>query len=279
MGDQLDQGDQRIAKIAARQHGVVTVRQLRRAGLDKHAVWKRVKAGRLFALHRGVYAVGYRAKSREARWMAAVLACGDGAALSHASAAALWDLLSPPDGPVHVATRSRNGRTARPRIRLHRFKSLAPDQITRRWGIPVTTPARTIADLFGTVPPWQWRRAVRQAEISGLALGTAFATDRTRSDVERDFLRLCRRHDIPAPEVNVRIGRWTVDFVWPRQCLAVETDSYRYHRGTIAFENDHARDLDLRRRGFEVRRFTARQIREEAALLVGDLREALGLAS
>jgi very-short-patch-repair endonuclease len=143
----------------------------------------------------------------------------------------------------------------------------------------VTTPARTIADLCGTVAPWLWRRAVREAEISGLALGAGVATDQTRSDVERDFLRLCRRHDIPMPVVNVRIGRWIVDFVWPGQRLAVETDSYRYHRGTIAFEDDHARDLDLRRRGFEVRRFTDRQIRREPALIVKDLQEALGLAS
>ncbi|HEY0392293.1 MAG TPA: type IV toxin-antitoxin system AbiEi family antitoxin domain-containing protein [Solirubrobacterales bacterium] len=120
MGDQLDQADQRIAKIAARQHGVVTVGQLRRAGLDKHAVCRRVKASRLFAMYRGVYAVGYPGRSREARWMAAVLAYGDRAALSHASAAALWDLLPPPDGPVDVATQSRSGRIVRPGIRLHR---------------------------------------------------------------------------------------------------------------------------------------------------------------
>lgn len=143
----------------------------------------------------------------------------------------------------------------------------------------MTTPARTIADLSGTLPVWQWRRAVRQAEVSGLALGSGFTTDRTRSDVERDLLRLCRRYEIPPPEVNVRVGRWTVDFIWSRQRLAVETDSYRYHRGTVAFEDDHARDLDLRHRGLEVRRFTARQIREESSLVAGDLREALGLAS
>jgi very-short-patch-repair endonuclease len=279
MGDQLDHADRGIAKTAARQHGVVTVGQLRHAGLDKHAVRKRVKAGRLFALHRGVYAVGYAGKSQETRWMAAVLACGDLAALSHGSAAALWGFLALPVGPVDVATPRRSGRTTRRGIRLHRFKSLAPDEITRRYGIPVTTPARTITDLSGVVPPWQWRRAVRQAEISGLALGAEFATDRTRSDVERDFLRLCRRHGIPPPEVNVRVGRWTVDFFWPQQRLAVETDSYRYHRGTIAFEDDHARDLDLRHGGFEVRRFTDRQIRQESALVVADLREALGLAS
>lgn len=249
MRDRLDHADRRVAEVAARQHGVVSVGQLRLAGLDKHAVRRRVRAGRLFPLHRGVYAVGYRACSRESRWMAAVLACGTGAVLSHGDAAALWGFLAPPRGPVHVATRSRSGRLARRGIRLHRLMSLNPDQTTRRWGIPVTSPARTIADLAGTVLPWQWRRAVRQAEISGLSLGDGLETDRTRSDVERDFLRLCRRHCIPPPEVNVRVGRWTVDFLWLRQRLAVETDSYRYHRGTVAFEDDHARDLDLRRRG------------------------------
>jgi very-short-patch-repair endonuclease len=279
VGHQLDQADRRIARVAARQHGVVTVAQIRRAGLDKYAVRNRVKAGRLFALYRGVYAVGYQGTSQETRWMAAVLAYGDQAALSHGSAAALWRFLPSPAGPVDVVTSNRNGPAMRHGIRLHRFTSLSPGEITRRCGIPVTTPARTIADLAGTVPQWQWRRAVRQAEISGFALGSGFVTDRTRSDVERGFLRFCRRHEIPLPEVNVRVGRWTVDFLWPHQRLAVETDSYRYHRGTVAFEDDHARDLDLRRHGFKVRRFTDLQVREESARVVADLREALGLAS
>ena len=139
----------------------------------------------------------------------------------------------------------------------------------------MTTPARTIYDLRATAPPHLARRATRQAELASYALGSDVATDRTRSDFERDFLRLCRRHGLAAPEVNVRVGRWTVDFLWPTHGLVVETDSYRYHRGSVAFEDDHARDLDLRGHGYAARRFTERQVREEPDRVAADLRAAL----
>jgi hypothetical protein len=132
--------------------------------------------------------------------------------------------------------------------------------VTRRNGIPVTTAARTIADLRGIVSPALVRRAIRQAEMHGLSLGPAIEADGSRSDLERDFLRLCRRSGLPAPEVNVPIGRWTVDFLWRADRLAVETDTFRWHRGQVAFDDDHARDLDLRRRAFEIRRYTERQV-------------------
>jgi very-short-patch-repair endonuclease len=215
--------------------------------------------------------------------MAAVLACGARAVLSHGSAAAHWGLLRPVDGPVDVSVPVRSGRRRRRGIRLHRCASLELGEgfdrrlVTRHQGIPVTTPARTIADLSGTVPPHLVRRATRQAEMLGLPLGVV-ATDGTRSDLERDFLRLCRRHALPFPEVNVRVGRWTVDFLWRHERLVVETDSYRWHRGAVAFEDDHARDLDLRRHGYSVRRFTEHQVRERPALIAADLAEALGRA-
>jgi Transcriptional regulator, AbiEi antitoxin/Protein of unknown function (DUF559) len=277
--------DARIAAIAGRQHGVVSFEQLRGAGADKSAVSRRVAAGRLHRVHRGVYAVGHPIVSLRGRWMAAVLACGEGAMLSHRSAAALWELLRPIGGPVEVSVRSGAGRLRRDGIRLHRRASLAAHRdrddgrsalLTRRHGIPVTTPARTIADLRHCVPSRLVRRATRQAEIAGYALGPGVETDRTRSDLERDFLGLCRRAGLPAPLVNVRVGRWTVDFLWPAHRLAVETDSHRFHRGAVAFEDDRARDLDLRRRGFEVRRFSERQVRDEAANVAADLRAALG---
>lgn len=225
--------------------------------------------------------------------MAAVLACGNGAigpcgapilsawgaALSHRSAATLWELLPSGSGPIHVCRSGDGGRGAREGIRLHRSKTLSAGAVTLRRGIPVTTPARTIEDLRRVGPPRMVRRATRQAEIAGLLRGSAIETDRTRSDLERDFLRFCRRHDLPAPEVNVRIGRWTVDFLWPAQRVVVETDSSGYHRGSVAFEDDHARDLGLRALGYEVRRFTGLQIREKAAQVAADLRDALAPAS
>lgn len=112
-----------------------------------------------------------------------------------------------------------------------------------------------------------------------MPLGRETRTDRTRSDLERDFLRLCGRNGLPAPEVNVKVGRWTVDFLWRREGVAVETDFYDYHRGRIAFQDDHRRDLELRRHGLAVHRFSEEQVNNEPAEVVADLRDALGLAS
>jgi predicted transcriptional regulator of viral defense system len=170
MAEELDPPDRAIARIAARQHGVASIRQLHAAGLSGNSVLNRIRAGRLHRIHRGVYAVGYRGASHQSRWMAAVLACGAGAALSHRSAAAHWGLLPPVDGRVDVSVSTRGGRAARVGIRLHRSRSLTSALVVKREGIPVTTPARTIADLRRVAPAWQWRRAVRQAEIRGLKL-------------------------------------------------------------------------------------------------------------
>jgi hypothetical protein len=259
-----DYAELEIARIAARQHGVATQRQIRAVGVSSAAISSWVRRGRLHRVHQGVYAVGHTALGEHGRWMAAVLACGSGAVLSHASAAAHWGLLRPIDGPVDVSVPTQNGRRKRTGIRVHRCRSLAERTrlTTRHRGIPVTTPARTVADLPGAVPSRLARRARRQAEVMGLPLGAGTEGDRTRSDLERDFLRLCRRHGLPKPRVNVRVGRWTVDFLWPDRRLIVETDSYLYHRGMVAFEDDHVRDLGLRALGYDVRRFTGRQVTE-----------------
>lgn len=235
MCDQRVYADGRIAKVAERQHGVVSVEQLREAGLDKHRVRHRVRVGRLHPMHRGVYAVGHSAESAERRWMAAVLACGPGAVLSHMSAAVFLGLLRPAPGPVDVSVPTQGGHRRRSGIRLHRTTSLVAGMTIRHNDIPVTTPPRTISDLEGAVPQSWVRRAIRQAEMQGFRLGPEVNMGRTRSDLERDFLRLCRRHGLPIPEVNVKLGRWTVDFLWRRHGIAVETDFYGYHRGRIAF--------------------------------------------
>jgi hypothetical protein len=201
------------------------------------------------------------------------------------SAAALWRLLRPADGPVDVSLPSKSGRSRRKGIRIHRCASLAASiaesegrLVTVRNGIPVTTPARTVDDLRGAVSPRLHRRAVRQAELAGHRLGgpTLSRTRGTRSDLELDFLVFCGEHGIPPPEVNVKVGRWEVDFLWRAERVAVETDFFNYHRGSIAFEDDHQRDLDLRRAGFTVRRYTGAQIRNHPAEVIADLGEALG---
>jgi very-short-patch-repair endonuclease len=206
--------------------------------------------------------------------MAAVLACGDRAALSHASAAALWNLLRPIDEPVHVSLPSLSGRRRRYGIRVHRT-SFAPGDLTRRDGIPVTTPNRTIFDIRRTLEPHLVRRAIRQAQLARYKLDPRLAADRTRSDLELDFCAFCRRHRLPPPEVNVRVGRFTVDFLWRARRLVVETDSYEYHHGSVAFEDDHERDLALRRRGLEVLRYTGRQLEREPRLIAAEIRARL----
>jgi len=197
--------------------------------------------------------------------MAAVLACGEDAVLSHLSAAALWRLLDPRQGPIDVAIPGDNGRRRRSGIRLHRLATLKPEERTRRHGIPVTTPARTIADLRRITSSATHRRAVRQAEVLGLPTGLEEPAPPTRSELEDLFLNLCRRHHIPSPRVNVTICDYEVDFLWSEKRLIVETDGYRFHRGSIAFEQDRRRDLALRSQGYDVLRFTYRQVTTEAA--------------
>jgi very-short-patch-repair endonuclease len=134
---------------------------------------------------------------------------------------------------------------------------------------------RTIDDLDGTVPPHLLRRAKRQAELMNVRLEGA-ESRRARSDLEEDFFALVGTHHLPLPETNVKLGRWEVDFLWREQRLVVEIDSFAYHRGSVSFHDDHARDLDLRQLGFTVLRFSERQLEEEPARVVADLARALG---
>jgi very-short-patch-repair endonuclease len=263
-----------VAATAGRQHGAISIAQLHEAGLSDAAVMRRTRAGRLHKLHRGVYAVGHVAPSTERRWMAAVLALGGGAVLSHRSAAALWELLPSQDGPVDLSLPSRNGRRRRPGIRIHRPLSLESTETTHRRWIPVTTPARTLADLRTTVTARELRRAIRQADVFGLPTGSSILSDRTRSELELKFLELCRRHGLPKPSVNLRVGGLIVDFCWVERRLIVETDGYRYHRGRAAFEDDRARDLKLRTLGFEVIRLSYRQVVDDSSQVAAVLRAA-----
>ena len=246
--------------------------------MSRAGVTRRVESGRLHRVHRGVYAVGHAGISQHRRWMAATLACGEGAAISHRSAAELWGLLKPSPGPVDVSVPGDGGRARRLGIHLHRRASLPPRWITWRLGIPVTTPAQTIADLRAAVPGWELRKAIRQADVLGLPLGEDVRRDRTRSDLERDFLRICKRQRLPYPEINVRVGPYLVDFLWRERRLAVETDGYGYHRGRQAFRDDRRRDLDLRGRGFEVVRLSEEQVAEEPEQVAKTLRKVLASA-
>ena len=267
--------DAAAARIAANQHGVLSSPQLNACGVDASGIKRRLASGRLHRLHRGVYAVGHPNIGNEGRWMAAVLAFGHGAVLSHRSAAALWRIGAPPQ-LVEVTVPSDAGRAARPGIRLHRSRTLSPADVTRRAGIPVTKPARTLADLRRILPREQFARALREAEYLKLPIGGVLNPDRTRTDLEGLFLALARRHRLPQPEVNVRVDRYYVDFLWRKECLIVEVDGWGSHRTRSAFETDRERDARLSVLGFTVLRFTWRQVEDHPRAVARTVRELLG---
>jgi very-short-patch-repair endonuclease len=275
MTEFLSTADAAVGRIAGRQHGVVTAAQLAEAGIDKDGMAWRVRTGRLHRLHRGVYAVGHRSLSWRGRWLAAVLAAGDGAVLSHTSAAALWQFLRPIPGSVHVTVGAGVRRKSRPGLQIHRSRTFTPHDITRRHGIALTTPARTIEDIRSAVGPYLFRRALRQAELAGHRVPHLGAVKRTRSDLELLFLSLCDDHALPRPLVNRRVHGHLVDFFFPDHRLVVETDSWEYHRGSVAMEDDHARDLELRLHGIETRRYTGDQLETEPKAVATDLRGQL----
>jgi len=276
--------DRAIRALAARQHAVVTRAQLRSIGLADSSISQRAATGRLHRLHTGVYSVGHTLLTQHGRWMAAVLACGPDATLSHSSAAALWGLRRSATATIDV-TVPRTGKRSRARIRIHRPRTLHPDETTTRRGIPVTTPARTILDVAATLRQPDLEHVLDRMEILELtdypslaALARAHAAHRgahrllgildtheagtnlTRSGLEILFRHLCHDHGLPQPRVNTTVEGQEVDFLFEARRLIVETDSWRYHKTRRAFENDRARDAVTTAAGYRTLRFTDRQL-------------------
>ena len=160
-------------------------------------------------------------------------------------------------------------------LRLHRSSTLLPSHCTLRNAIPVTKPARTLEDLRRALPVKEFAQALREAEYLRLPIGDRFKPDRTRTDLEGLFLALCRRHRLPKPEVNVRVGPFKVDFLWRNQRLVVEVDGWESHRTRSAFEADRARDARLKVLGFDVVRFTWRQVTDESKAVTATVRALL----
>jgi very-short-patch-repair endonuclease len=206
--------------------------------------------------------------------MAAVLACGDGAVLSHRAAGALWGIITAPE-VVDVTVPGDAGRRSRDGIRIHRSSTLAPGDCTARYAIPVTKPARTLEDLRRTLPWNRFAAALREAEFLRPPIGDQFEPDHTRTELEARFLALCRRHRLPRPEVNVRVGRFRVDFLWRDQRLIVEVDGWEAHRTRSAFEEDRARDVRLKLLGYTVVRFTWRQLTDDPGEVAATVRAFL----
>jgi very-short-patch-repair endonuclease len=293
--------DATIASLAARQYGVVSTRQLLAAGVGHDAIATRVRRHTLHRLHRGVYAVGHTVLVPLAREMAAVLACGPGAAISHRSAAVLWRLLPDANGPIDV-TVVRSGRR-RPGLRIHRSTSLGADDVTTLRGIPTTTPTRAILDLAEQAPERELERALDEALVQKLTSETALvaavqnAPGRrgapritnllarggppalTRSEAEERFLQLIRAAGLEAPDVNARIGNHVVDFLWRRHRLVVEIDGFQYHSSRKAFERDRRRDAELAAAGYRVIRITWMQLTQEPYSVIARLSPALHVAA
>jgi hypothetical protein len=240
--------------IAAEQYGVVTRAQLIELGLSEETIARRMRSGRLHPLHRGVYAVGHAAVGLHGRLLAAVLASGKGALLSHRSAAALWGMLSTSAPRIDVIVPPASGRRSTATIRIRRGTRDGMVHL----GIPVTSPRCTLHDLAAAkIPGWQLRKAMEVAE----KLGEPVTPTGPRSPLEEAFLKLC---DV-APIVNGAIEGFEVDFHWPDARLVVETDGHEHHGTRAAFERDRARDQALAAAGWTVLRFTYRQVLEEPA--------------
>jgi very-short-patch-repair endonuclease/predicted transcriptional regulator of viral defense system len=276
------------ARLAERQHGVVDVCQLTALGLGRAAVARRAAEGRLHRVHRGVYAVGHGRLTREGRWMAAVLAYGPKAVLSHRSAGALWGLRSDGRAKTDVSLPSRSARS-RPGIDVHRSGTLTLADCTTQDGIPCTTLARTLLDLAEVVDHRGLERAIEQAEVLRLfdlravedvlerangrhgaaALRAVLAgleePALTDTELEERFLMLCRAASLPSPEVNEWLDiddlpAVKADFLWRRQRLVIETDGWESHGTRQAFERDRRRDERLKLAGYDLLRFTRRRI-------------------
>jgi predicted transcriptional regulator of viral defense system len=264
--------DARIAAVAGRQYGVITTAQLRAASLDDSGISRRVAAGSLHSLYRGVYAVGHNRLPREAQWLAAVLAAGDGAVLSHLAAAVHWNIWRRRWNGIDVLVPgNRRGRTG---FRIHRCRNLDKHDTTVRQGIPITTPARTLVDLAGTLTAHRLANVIPEAAFrnrfdehettqamtraNGRQLATLHAALQahasgsagTRSDAEDRFLETWTG---PEPRVNTKVHGIEVDLYWPDRDLVVEIDGPGHTRPRTR-AGDERRDRDLQENGITVLR-------------------------
>lgn len=298
--------DERIAELAERQYGVVARWQLETLGVGRGAIEVRLRNRRLHRIHRGVYAVGHRVLSIHGRWMAAVLASGPGAVLSHATATTFWGVRSATGGPIHVTT-AKKWRSS-PQIRRH-CSLLPKDEATVLDGIPVTTVPKTIFDFAATASIDQVESAIREAEYRQLhdrlslvdlleryprrrgaprvrlALERieTLPSGRPKSPLEERFLPFLRRHGLPRPRLNdwISVGkrRFQVDCHWPGTGQIVELDSWQAHGTRSAFRDDRTRDRVLRTAGYEVTRIAWAQLDDEPEAIAADLRRFIGTGS
>ncbi len=294
-----------IAPLARLQHGVVARRQLVELGFGPDAIDRRIARGRLHLLHRGVYAVGHTSLTQRGRWMAAVLALGPEALLSHRPGGALWRVVGM-RGPIEVTVPGNGGRRRHGPIVVHTSSCLHPANIAVHDRIPVTAVPRTLLDLATTLSRTQLSRAFEEADRLGLIERSALlaALERNaghqgagalarvaedwlapsvdaKTELERRLRRLCVEEGLPEPAMNVDVCGFVVDAVWPAARLVVELDGYGYHGHREAFERDRERDAALQLAGYRVIRITWRRLEREphqvARTLRGLLQAGVGL--
>lgn len=294
MRPQVGTVDQVLARVAERQHGAVARRQLIGAGIPADAIKRRLRSGALLPEFRGVYRVGHRAPSRESLYMAAVLACGDGALLSGLAGGHLIGLLrgNAPEPEVIAPTkRCVPGITTR-RARRGDHRDAAS------WlGIPVTSVARTLVDLAAILSTDDLARACHEAGIrhrttpahvesvlahrptspGAASLRRVLHGDVhvTLSHIERRFLVLLRENGLPAPRTNRLAGGRHVDCRWVTHRLTIELDGYHFHRSRHSWELDRRREREARARGDEFRRYTYGDVIEDPSLVLTELRALL----
>ncbi len=294
--------ERRLAELAGRQYGVVARWQLLELGFGDEAIRLRLHAGRLHPLHREVYAVGHRVVTRRGKWLAAVLAPGPGAFLSHASAAALWGLSGDRPKVDVTAPRGRQVRPGRKGIRLHRCKFDRAD-VTVHDRIPVSTVARTLFDLAERSPAHELRgawdeasrlRLLRVGEVAAayergygrrarrhirpFLLAEQRHVEDTASPLEDRFAAFVVAHRLPPPQTNVLVDGDEVDALWPAARLIVELDSWEFHAHRAAFETDRNRDTDHLLAGYRTVRVTHRRLSAEGDRLAAQIRTLLDAA-
>jgi very-short-patch-repair endonuclease len=286
--------EQELGQMAAAGHGVVTRAQLLRAGITAAEIEQRLRTGALLREHRGVYRVGHRAPSIEARYLAAVLACGDGALLSGRAAGHLLGILKG-GAPAPEVTAPTERRVKG--IKTRRSRGIGSDDATSWRRIPVTTVARTLVDLAASLAADELARACHEAGIrhgttpaqveAVLARrpkspGAAEVRQILRGDVrvtlsklEARFLGRLREAGLRLPQTNRPAGGRRVDCRWPERRLTVELDGYRYHHSRHAWEQDRRREREARARGDEFRRYTYGDVFEDSGLMLAELRALL----
>jgi very-short-patch-repair endonuclease len=277
--------DRVIAALARSQGGVVGREQLLRLRVSHGAIDHRVRAGRLIAVFRAVYAVGHEAIGDRGRAYAGLIAAGPHAVLSHWTAAALWKLISSMPPFIEV-TVTGSARRSRPGLRIHETRR--PPDVRTIHSLPVTAPLRTLADLAATQSHHQLERLCAEALVLRLVTHEQLEAARilppataapTRSRFEREFFAALRNAGLPQPLVNHSVPPYIADFAWPEQRVVVETDGWRFHGHRLAFEDDRARDADLAASGWIVVRITWRQLQGSPTLVLVQLAQTLARRS